>query len=169
MKSQNLSSRLIYVTLTALVALAIDLTTKSLAVHTLSTNSVTHLGPLDLRLTYNLGSTSHPVHASLAYLIEIRLLVVVVLVAVFFVLKSRVTAAAIGLVLAALLGNFLNLALAPHVVPDFLMLGPVWTADLADFYGAAGIFLFACSFTMMVVRLLRSIESRRPSSIKQLA
>jgi lipoprotein signal peptidase len=161
--------RLNFVALTTLVVLAIDLTTKSLAMRRLSTNSVTHLGPLDLRLVYNLGSTTHPYHSSLTYLLTTRLLVAALLVAIFFVLKSRVATVGIGLLFGALLGNFLNLVISPHKVTDFLMLGPVWTANLADFCAFAGILIMACSIAVRFVKLIRSIETKRPATAEQLA
>jgi lipoprotein signal peptidase len=167
----RISPRFHYVALTALIALSIDLMSKSLANRTLSTQHITHFGPLRLRLVYNQGSTFHPHHSSLTYLIGTRLLVVAVLVAILFVLKSRVAAVGIGLLFAAGIGNFLGLALAPHRVTDFILLGTafnkVWTGNLADFYAFFGIIIMSCSMMMRFIQVLRSLDGKQSSSAEQ--
>ena len=159
-------ARFHYVCVTTFIALSIDLITKLWAVRHLSTTRLTHLGPLTLHLVYNLGSTVHPVPATLAYLVETRLLTAAILVGMLFVLKSRLAAVGIGLMFAAGLGNFLSLAMYPHRVPDFLVIGHIGTANVADFFAATGLIVVACALTLFIVRTFRDIKSEKVGGAK---
>lgn len=167
----RISPRFHYVALTAIIVLAIDQVTKVMAVRHLSTKHVTHVGPFNLRLVYDLGSTGHPVHASTAYLIGTRLIVVVLMIGVLFMFKSKIASVGVGLIFGAMLGNFLSLVLGAHQVPDFLVLGhigqTVLTANLADFCSFGGIVVLSCSVMMRVLRVFRSIEAKQGSGAKR--
>ena len=149
-----------YLCVTALVAWAADMTIKSWAVRHLSSSHVTHLGPLALRLVYDKGSTIHPTHETLAYLLETHLLAAAILIGLFFVLKSRLASVGVGLLFAALLGNFVDLAMYPHQVPDFLVIGHVGTANTADVFATVGLLMVAGSLSLLAARRFLTRETK---------
>lgn len=118
----------------AVVVVVVDQLTKSWAVHRLSHGSIHVIWKLDLQLTYNSGSAFSLAQGWAPVLGSVAVVIVVVLLAVLRKVRSRVLAAALGLVVGGALGNLADRVVRSHhgAVVDFIALHFWPTFNVAD-------------------------------------
>jgi signal peptidase II len=118
----------------AVVVVAVDQLTKSWAVHRLANGQIHVIWKLDLVLTYNSGSAFSLAQGWAPEIGAVAVIIVVVLLGVVRKLRSRVLAAAIGLVVGGALGNLTDRVVRGHhgAVVDFIALHFWPTFNVAD-------------------------------------
>ena len=145
-------------TAVALVVVAADQVTKSLAVSRLSSHSVHLIGPFAFALAYNTG-VAFSIGTGLTLPIVLIVAVVVALVAWFGRTVPNTTAAvSVGMILGGACGNLADRVLRGHngAVVDFIYSGFWPTFNLAD----ASI---VCGCALLAIILWRATDTRQHS------
>ncbi|HML00561.1 MAG TPA: signal peptidase II [Acidimicrobiales bacterium] len=139
------TSRLLIALVVAAVVVAVDQITKTWASHRLAHGSIHVIWKLDLVLSYNTGAAFGLARGWAPVLAAAAALVVVMVLAVVRGVRSKVMAAALGLVIGGALGNLADRVFRGHhgAVVDFIALHFWPTFNVADACITVGVILAA--------------------------
>jgi lipoprotein signal peptidase len=163
--SRRPASRVHYMAVPALVVLSTGIVASKLATAYAPEYPHRLIWPLSIQLAYDPGNILRHTPSPLWVVALTHLLMLVVLLSLFIVLKTRLAAVAVGLSIGGVLGNGMALLLSPHQVVDFLIIGGREVFNIYDLAASVGILFLAWKTTSFVITKYREHYKVAPSTV----